>query len=107
MRNIRVVRFIIALALVLFVLANHPYQAQAQEPVNLENYPELLAKAQAEGTVRVIIGLDIGRSFVPEGYLSSEGVRQQRQAIKSAQKNRSLVLRIAIDYSIKNGQFFR
>ncbi len=51
------------------------------------DFTALLEKAAQNGSVRVIITLEIGQPFQPEGYLPDEAaVQAQRDAIKAAQE---------------------
>ncbi len=86
MNNFRFIRILLALMLALMVLGSNPKQARAQETTPMNDMPALMAKADERGTVRVIVGLDIGKEFTPEGYLSPEEAKLQRQAIKDAQR---------------------
>ena len=65
-----------------------PAKGEAGEASKEAVVQNLLSKAQSEGSVRVIVGLEAGLpegSFVPEGELSSSQAADQRDAIKTAQ----------------------
>lgn len=51
-------------------------------------YPQLLAKTEAEGSVKVIVGLAIAPEFQPEGFHSTpQAIQSQREAIALAQQS--------------------
>lgn len=54
-----------------------------REGMNVQALDTLIAKAQIEGSVRVIVGLRV--PFKPEGELDPEDARAQRKAIARAQ----------------------
>lgn len=80
-RKRKLLPFLLLFALLL-TLTLRP--TQAQEPAVIA--PELAAEVADDGAVRVIVGLNMGRSFTPEGELSADQVAQQRQAIAAAQE---------------------
>jgi len=66
-----------------------PTSLSIQPTGNLDpaDFTNLLAKAANEGSVRVIVTVDIGQPFQPEGDLPDEAaVQAQREAIQSAQQ---------------------
>jgi subtilisin family serine protease len=71
-------------AVLLLYLATVSAQAR-QTPLGGTPVSQLLAKAQAEGEVPVIVGVGFGRDFAPEGSLSAIAVEEQRDDIRAAQ----------------------
>lgn len=65
---------------------NRAQDAYVRSAATMEAFDSLIAKAQASGPVRVIVGLRVGR-FGPEGHLSGpQAADIQRQAIAQAQR---------------------
>ncbi|MCH7663274.1 MAG: S8 family serine peptidase [Chloroflexi bacterium] len=77
---------IVILALVILFLLGRSNIAYSSEQSLEWDLGGLKAQADQDGTVRVIVGLDIGKPFVPEGNLPNEQAREgQRRAIANAQ----------------------
>ena len=71
--------------LIIFSLGRSALVFSSERTLNFD-LRALKAQAQENGYVRVIVDLDIGKPFVPEGYLPNEAARQaQRNAIAAAQ----------------------
>jgi subtilisin family serine protease len=80
----------IALLLVGAILLGSPLPAQSPVPSSRllpakDRLAGLANKAQIEGKVRVIVGLDV--AFTPEGRLDARSVTGQREAIEAAQNS--------------------
>jgi hypothetical protein len=76
--------FSLALVIILFSSPTQPVQADSLNPlIETPEFQALYEKALAEGTVRIIVGLNIGREFVPVGYLRAKQAEDQRLAIQT------------------------
>lgn len=71
-------------AVLLLCLATVSAHAR-QTPLGGTPVSQLLAKAQAEGEVPVIVGVRFGRDFAPEGSLSAIAAEEQRDDIRAVQ----------------------
>jgi alpha-tubulin suppressor-like RCC1 family protein len=56
-----------------------------QHSIDPNEYDQLHLKAQSQGSIRIIVGLNLSKPFVPEGKLPPEAVEAQREAIVKAQ----------------------
>lgn len=93
LRTTTLIRILLLLTVVASLLGVSPAPVLAQAGAPQRDYSDLISKVQETGALRIIVELRLPDKFMPEGYLTPDEVKAQRQAIKDveSQLQRTLI----------------